>query len=435
MKNDTFKKLVLDSERLIKEQEKLIKLNYQHSYRVIRDRLYKVYVDYINENGVDVINTMTKAQKIKLDAYIASELAKAYKENKKAVEKTLNDIMDKAYKESFKSVANVESIADVRRKIDSTNVINKEVAGHIWTERIDKYGKDFVYDLHGIVRNGLNNGDTFTSMAKDIKTRFGSDIGNTMRIARTEGARVLEDSKNEAFKDIAENDSVQVFKVWHTMGDEAVRESHEAMEGVRVRFDEPFILPSGVSAMYPKASGVASEDINCRCYVEYVTEVDEKLYKDIANDFIDVSPGTVEDLNEVEVDGIVYSVDRKEAVLDYSKHEKEVAEWIAYNMGGIIKMCPRVVIPKGIRTPDYIWNGEKWDLKTINSHSNNTVTTAVGKAKEQTENVALYLNVNSYTDNDLIHELDRIFGNSRYSYIDRIMISEDYVLRGIYKRK
>lgn len=86
-------------------------------------------------------------------------------------------------------------------------------------------------------------------------------------------ARVLEDSKNEAFKDIAENDSVQVFKVWHTMGDEAVRESHEAMEGVRVRFDEPFILPSGVSAMYPKASGVASEDINCRCYVEYVTEV------------------------------------------------------------------------------------------------------------------------------------------------------------------
>lgn len=273
MKNDLFKKLVTDSEKLVKKQEKLIKLNYQHSYRVIRDRLNKVYIDYINENGEDVINTMTKAQKIKLDAYIASELAKAYKENKKAVEKTLNDIMDKAYKESFKSVANVESIADVRRKIDSTNVINKEVAGHIWTERIDKYGKDFVYDLHGIVRNGLNNGDTFTSMAKDIKTRFGSDIGNTMRIARTEGARVLEDSKNEAFKDIAENDSVQVFKVWHTMGDEAVRESHEAMEGVRVPFEEPFILPSGVSAMYPKASGVASEDINCRCYVEYVTEV------------------------------------------------------------------------------------------------------------------------------------------------------------------
>ncbi len=435
MKNDKFKKLVFDSERLIKEQEKLIKLNYQHSYRAIRDRLNKVYVDYINENGEDVINTMTKAQKIKLDAYIASELAKAYKENKKAVEKTLNDIMDKAYKESFKSVANVESIADVRRKIDSTNVINKEVAGHIWTERIDKYGKDFVYDLHGIVRNGLNNGDTFTSMAKDIKTRFGSDIGNTMRIARTEGARVLEDSKNEAFKDIAENESVQVFKVWHTMGDEAVRESHEAMEGVRVPFEEPFILPSGVSAMYPKASGVAGEDINCRCYVEYVTEVDEKLYKDISNDYIDVPPGTVEDLREVEFDGIVYSVDRNEAVLDYSKHEKEVADWIVDNLGGDIKMCPRVVIPKGIRTPDYIWNGEKWDLKTINSHSNNTVTTAVGKAKEQTENVALYLNVNSYTDNDLIHELDRIFGNSRYSYIDKIMIIEDYVLRGIYKRK
>lgn len=55
------------------------------------------------------------------------------------------------------------------------------------------------------------------------------------------------------------------------------------MEGVRVRFDEPFILPSGASAMYPKASGVGSEDINCRCYVEYVTEtVYNKSVEEIA---------------------------------------------------------------------------------------------------------------------------------------------------------
>lgn len=331
MKNDLFKKLVTDSEKLVKKQEKLIKLNYQHSYRVIRDRLHKVYVDYVQENGDDVINTMTKAQKIKLDAYIASELAKAYKENKRAVEKTLNDIMDKAYKESFKSVANVESIANVRRKIDSTNVINKEVAGHIWTERIDKYGKDFVYDLHGIVRNGLNNGDTFTSMAKDIKTRFGSDIGNTMRIARTEGARVLEDSKNEAFKDIAENESVQVFKVWHTMGDEAVRESHEAMEGVRVRFDEPFILPSGVSAMYPKASGVASEDINCRCYVEYVTEIGYNISKgeyDIGDQVGRF--GILTDSPKIDVDWKISAIHSREMLEVREINVNDIDGWVKY---------------------------------------------------------------------------------------------------------
>lgn len=74
-------------------------------------------------------------------------------------------------------------------------------------------------------------------------------------------------------------------------------------------------------------------------------------------------------------------------MLDYSEYEKEIAEWIAYNMGDVIKMCPRILVPEDIRTPDYIWNGEKWDLKTINSLSKNTISTAIRNAKKQSENV------------------------------------------------
>lgn len=429
-KNSSFEDLSKSVERLVKKRESGTMENYKLSYRKLRNKLQMIYSNYEREDGVNI----SKRELRKLDKETAKIMIDMYRENKKATENTLKDIFDKAF-ETVNNTTEKYNIEAVSRNIDPTKVINKEVAGHIWTERIDKYGSDFIYDVHGIIHHGMTNGETFTSMAKKLRDRFGKDIGNTVRIARTEGARVLEDSKYESMKDIAENESVQVFKVWHTMGDEAVRDTHAAMEGVKVPYDEEFVLPSGARCLYPKDTGVPSEDINCRCYVEYVTEVDEKLYKDIANDFIDVSPGTVEDLNEVEVDGIVYSVDRKEAVLDYSKHEKEVAEWIAYNMGGIIKMCPRVVIPKGIRTPDYIWNGEKWDLKTINSHSKNTISTAIRNAKKQSENVVLNLNISSYTDEELINELDRIYANDRYSFLEKIMIIEDYVLRGIYKRK
>ena len=123
------------------------------------------------------------------------------------------------------------------------------------------------------IHQGLDNGDTYTITARKLKERFGKDIGNTMRIARTESARILEDSKYQAFNDLANNESVQVFKIWHTMGDEAVRDMHDAMEGVKVAYDEDFILPSGARCQYPKGTGVAAEDINCRCFVEYVTEV------------------------------------------------------------------------------------------------------------------------------------------------------------------
>ena len=162
---------------------------------------------------------------------------------------------------------------------------------------------------------------------------------------------------------------------------------------------------------------------------------DNKLYYDITDEYKDVSPGIVKDIEEVEIDGKVYSVNGKDVVLDYSEYEKEVAEWIAYNMGGVVKMCPRILVPEDIRTPDYIWNGEKWDLKTINSHSKNTISTAIRNAKKQSENVVLNLNISSYTDEDLINELDRIYANDRYSFLEKIMIIEDYVLRGIYKRK
>lgn len=122
-------------------------------------------------------------------------------------------------------------------------------------------------------------------------------------------------------------------------------------------------------------------------------------------------------------------------MLDYSDYEKEIAEWIAYNMDDVIKMCPRILVPEDIRTPDYIWNGEKWDLKTINSHSKNTISTAIRNVKKQSENVALNLNISSYTDEELINELYMIYENDRYSFLEKIMIIENYVLRGIYKRK
>lgn len=94
-----------------------------------------------------------------------------------------------------------------------------------------------------------------------------------MHIARTESTRVLEDSKYHAFNDLADNENVQVFKIWHTMDDEAVRDTHDAMEGVKVAYDEDFVLPSDARCQYHKGTGVAAEDINCRCYVEYVTEL------------------------------------------------------------------------------------------------------------------------------------------------------------------
>lgn len=259
-----------------------------------------------------------------LDKETTKIMIDMYRENKKATENTLKDIFDKAF-ETVNNTTEKYNIEAVSRHIDPTKVINKEVAGHIWTERIDKYGSDFIYDVHGIIHHGMTNGETFTSMAKKLRDRFGKDIGNTVRIARTEGARVLEDSKYESMKDIAENESVQVFKVWHTMGDEAVRDTHIAMEGVKVPYDEEFVLPSGATCLYPKDTGVPSEDINCRCYVEYVTEtVYNKSVEEIAR---------LNGYDPLEISNVVNTLrnDSKGWVNDLTDDEKRAFNKYTYN--------------------------------------------------------------------------------------------------------
>lgn len=274
MANNIFDDLIDEVEKLIKKHERGAKEDYKAAYRQLRNKLQKIYADYENEDGIK----LTRDELRKLDVNTAKIMAEMYKKNEKAVQNTLESILNTSYK-SVNTITSKYDIEAVARKIDANNIIKKQVAGHIWTERIKKYGNDFIYDVHGIIHQGIDNGDTYTTTARKLKERFGKDIGNTMRIARTESVRVLEDSKYQAFEDLANNDSVQVFKIWHTMGDEAVRDTHDAMEGVKVAYDEDFILPSGARCQYPKGTGVAAEDINCRCYVEYLTEIGYNISK------------------------------------------------------------------------------------------------------------------------------------------------------------
>lgn len=279
MTNNIFDDLCDSVLKLIKKRERGVKQDYKAAYRRLRNKLQKIYADY--DNGEEI--KLTRDEMRKLDVETAKIMANMYKGNEKAVQNTLESVLNTSYS-AVNTITTKYNIEAVARKIDANNIIKKQVAGHIWTDRIKKYGADFVYDVHGIIHQGLDNGDTYTTTARKLKERFGKDIGNTMRIARTESARVLEDSKYQAFEDLANNESVQVFKVWHTMGDEAVRDTHDAMEGVKVAYDEDFILPSGAKCQYPKGTGVAAEDINCRCYVEYVTELvkDEKDLEKVA---------------------------------------------------------------------------------------------------------------------------------------------------------
>lgn len=268
-----FLKLQKDFERLVKQKENKIIRNYANGYKRLRRDLSKIYDKYEKDGEVDYY----KFQKydIKLfDIETAAILRSIYKDNDSLIRETLNEVIDYTEKKSIEAVGANYLIKNVSRSFDTEKLINEQVAGKIWTQRTKRYGDSFVRDMHTVIKSGLKNGDTYTTMANNLKDRFGKDLKNITTIARTEAARVQEFTKFETMRAI--NKKVDLVKTWKTMSDERVRDSHMSMDGVSVRFDEEFVLPSGATCLYPKSSGDPAEDINCRCYLEY--NVDDGSY-------------------------------------------------------------------------------------------------------------------------------------------------------------
>ena len=92
----------------------------------------------------------------------------------------------------------------------------------------------------------------------------GGTLDDVVRIAETEAHR---DANAGAYKAAIFGGATE--KVWHTMMDDRVRDSHFWLEGVSAPIDGVFYNFEGASTMYPGQWGIAEEDINCRCWLTY----------------------------------------------------------------------------------------------------------------------------------------------------------------------
>lgn len=162
------------------------------------------------------------------------------------------------------------------------NAVENPVAGLTLKDTLEKNRREIIYSVKQTIGVALTQGDRYTTMAKRISECLDADYKKSIRIARTEAHRVTEAGHHDAAKsanDALYQSGVEMVKTWKTMKDGRVRPSHakgkaqkynhKKMDGVTIPIDDEFILPSGAKTMAPGQSGIAGEDINCRCYLSY----------------------------------------------------------------------------------------------------------------------------------------------------------------------
>lgn len=116
--------------------------------------------------------------------------------------------------------------------------------------------------LAKLVADGMPFGE-----ARAEADRYAAELTRlrALNIARTEpaiahGAADFEHMRQAIEQDIADAD--KAVKIWNTAGDDVVRASHMAMDGVTVRWDEQFEIEGDFVDTPP-------HDPNCRCWAEF----------------------------------------------------------------------------------------------------------------------------------------------------------------------
>jgi hypothetical protein len=150
---------------------------------------------------------------------------------------------------------------------------------------------------------------------------------------------------------------------------------------------------------------------------------------DVTQEYLDAAtPNShiVQDLLSYTVNGVTYTVDGHNVQLCYSQHEKNIAELLERTLGGELFMVPRVNTPQGVRTPDYLFRGEAYDLKTLKPDAGpNTIFNRVKKASGQANRFIIDVTRSGLDDATIAEQIEKLFTRS-----DTAWLEELFVIRG-----
>lgn len=162
-------------------------------------------------------------------------------------------------------------------------------------------------------------------------------------------------------------------------------------------------------------------------------------HRDVTNDWLKQTiPNShpVRDIESFTQDGVTYIVDGEKVKFKYDAHEKKIAELLQRELGGEIGMMPKVDDPQHVRTPDYIFRGERYDLKTMRrSESRNAVYNRVNEAQNQAASFVLDITGNPLGREEIIRQAELIFRDYNTRGVKRIILIEDEVIIKILERK
>lgn len=236
-----------------------------------------IYEKYA-KNGILTKTDMSQYNRLNsLEAEIIKVLKPVLKDSWKLIEQERERIYDEAF---FRYMWDLEQTGEfsfnyglfnrdtIKATIEKKDMIENPM-DRITKKRLLENG---ILKVQSTLTQGLIQGIPYNRMAKDIRDSINGNFNDALRIIRTEGqrAQVL---GQQAIYDKAEAEGIEGKWIWDAALDDRTRESHQALDGVERGEDGYFTFLAGpnkgAKTIEPLQSGIASEDINCRCRLRF----------------------------------------------------------------------------------------------------------------------------------------------------------------------
>lgn len=212
------------------------------------------------------------------------------------IQQTVEEIYEMSYSGMVSAVRFSDTKGQLKESLDGIRGVSVDtikahvenpIAGLTLSDTLERNRKSIIWDIKREIGVGLTLGDRYETMARRIAKSLDGDYKKAITIVRTEAGRAREAGHHDSAKEINDTlkqgvTNMRMTKTWKSMKDGSVRDQHQSMDGVTVGMDEDFTLPDGTKTKAPRMSGVASQDINCRCYIKYDLVDTEKIKKNTA---------------------------------------------------------------------------------------------------------------------------------------------------------
>lgn len=136
----------------------------------------------------------------------------------------------------------------------------------------------------------------------------------------------------------------------------------------------------------------------------------------------------------VGTDGTRYNVDGKHVILKPTEREIMVAKILGEAIGGRVNIIPRINKPFGIKTPDYIINDEKFDLKEITGGGKYTIQGNIKGKEKQSNNFIVDISNAKMDIKEAYRQIENIYNSKHYLWLNKIVLVKDDKIVKVYKR-